>query len=54
MPRSAMMFGYRQNLLSPQMLYTTACCGEQPEGDGSFLPLQVHYSERFSSAGRTR
>lgn len=24
-----------------QMLYTTACCSNEPAGDGSFLPLQV-------------
>jgi hypothetical protein len=37
-----------------QVLYATACCGNSPQGDGSFLPLSVHYQERFSAAGRTR
>ena len=35
------------------MLYTTACADYDAAGDGSFAPLQVHYSERFSAAGRT-
>eukprot|EP00775_Hariotina_reticulata_P013098 gene13098-13225_t len=35
------------------VLYATACCGSSPQGDGSFIPLQVHYQERFSAAGRT-
>ncbi|KAL4419130.1 hypothetical protein ABPG77_002643 [Micractinium sp. CCAP 211/92] len=35
------------------MLYTTACAMEDNVGDGSFAPLQVHYTERFSAAGRT-
>ncbi|KAL4447781.1 hypothetical protein ABPG75_005000 [Micractinium tetrahymenae] len=35
------------------MLYTTACAVEDNVGDGSFAPLQVHYTERFSAAGRT-
>lgn len=35
------------------MLYTTACADEDSSGDGSFAPLQIHYSERFSAAGRT-
>lgn len=39
--------------LGDTMLYTTACCSNEPAGDGSFLPLQVHYAERFSAAGRT-
>ncbi|KAK9785006.1 hypothetical protein WJX73_001650 [Symbiochloris irregularis] len=33
------------------VIYATACCGDQG-ADGSFLPMQVQYSERFSSAGR--
>jgi hypothetical protein len=37
----------------PQMVYTTACYDEDFASDGSFAPLQVHYSERFSAAGRT-
>lgn len=37
-----------------KVVYATACCGDQPVGDGSFTPLQVHYAERFSAAGRTR
>lgn len=42
-------------IVSPvQVLYATACCGTKPQGDGSFLPLSVHYQERFSAAGRTR
>ena len=36
-----------------QMLYTTACADDDNYGDGSFAPLQVHYTERFSAAGRT-
>ncbi|PSC72537.1 putative polyribonucleotide nucleotidyltransferase chloroplastic [Micractinium conductrix] len=35
------------------ILYTTACAVEDNAGDGSFAPLQVHYTERFSAAGRT-
>ncbi|GBF90656.1 polyribonucleotide nucleotidyltransferase [Raphidocelis subcapitata] len=35
------------------VIYTTACCANKPTGDGSFTPLQVHYQERFSAAGRT-
>lgn len=35
------------------MVYTTACYDEDFASDGSFAPLQVHYSERFSAAGRT-
>lgn len=38
---------------APQILYTTACADEDSSGDGSFAPLQVHYTERFSAAGRT-
>lgn len=34
------------------VLLATACAGAAT-GDGSFVPLQVHYSERFSAAGRT-
>lgn len=41
-------------LLLLQVLYATACCGAKPQGDGSFLPLSVHYQERFSAAGKTR
>jgi len=37
-----------------QIVYTTACCSNEPVGDADFLPLQVHYAERFSAAGRTR
>ena len=36
-----------------QMLYATACCSSEPAGDGSFLPMTVNYSERFSATGRT-
>ncbi|KAL4853937.1 Polyribonucleotide nucleotidyltransferase [Chlorella vulgaris] len=35
------------------MLYTTACADEDSSSDGSFAPLQVNYTERFSAAGRT-
>lgn len=35
------------------MVYTTVCADEDSSGDGSFAPLQVHYTERFSAAGRT-
>ncbi|KAI8473323.1 MAG: chloroplast polyribonucleotide phosphorylase [Monoraphidium minutum] len=35
------------------VIYTTVCCDSKPTGDGSFTPLQVHYQERFSAAGRT-
>ncbi|KIY96871.1 polyribonucleotidenucleotidyltransferase, partial [Monoraphidium neglectum] len=35
------------------VLYTTVCCENTPKGDGSFVPLQVNYQERFSAAGRT-
>lgn len=35
------------------MVYTTACADDAAAGDGSFAPLQVNYSERFSAAGRT-
>ena len=34
------------------MLLATACSGPAT-GDGSFVPLTVHYAERFSAAGRT-
>jgi len=37
-----------------QVVYTTACCSAEPTNDGSFTPLQVLYSERFSAAGKTR
>ena len=35
------------------MLYTTICAGREATADGSFVPLTVNYSERFSAAGRT-
>ncbi|KAF6256365.1 putative polyribonucleotide nucleotidyltransferase [Scenedesmus sp. NREL 46B-D3] len=35
------------------VLYATACCSDKPQGDGSFVPLSVHYQERFSAAGKT-
>jgi polyribonucleotide nucleotidyltransferase len=35
------------------IVYTTACADDDAAGDGSFAPLQVHYTERFSAAGRT-
>ena len=34
-------------------LYTTACCSPSSSGDGSFVPLTVSYTEKFSAAGRT-
>lgn len=37
-----------------QVLYTTACCNAGKTTDGSFTPLTITYSERFSAAGRTR
>jgi len=42
------------SLVLLQIVYTTACCSNEPVGDADFLPLQVHYAERFSAAGRTR
>lgn len=38
--------------LGETVVYTTACAGGS-SGDGSFLPLAVHYAERFSAGGRT-
>ena len=35
------------------MLYTTVCADDDAASDGSFAPLQVVYTERFSAAGRT-
>lgn len=35
------------------VIYTTACADWSQRGDGSFLPLQVQYMERFSAAGMT-
>ena len=35
------------------MLYTTVCADSDGASDGSFAPLQVVYTERFSAAGRT-
>lgn len=35
------------------VVYATACCSAAPVGDGSFVPLTVNYTERFSAAGRT-
>ena len=37
-----------------QVLYSTACCGEEAASDGSYTPLTINYNERFSAAGRTR
>lgn len=37
-----------------QVVYSTACCGEEAASDGSFTPLTINYNERFSAAGRTR
>ena len=35
------------------VLYTTACSDNDFASDGSFAPLQINYTERFSAAGRT-
>lgn len=35
------------------MIYTTVCADADNASDGSFAPLQVNYTERFSAAGRT-
>jgi polyribonucleotide nucleotidyltransferase len=35
------------------MLYTTVCADDDAASDGSFAPLQVVYTEKFSAAGRT-
>ena len=35
------------------VLYTTACSDCDFASDGSFAPLQINYTERFSAAGRT-
>jgi len=35
------------------VLYTTACSDHDFASDGSFAPLQINYTERFSAAGRT-
>jgi hypothetical protein len=45
---------FASSLSAFQVVYATACCSNGPQGDGSFLPLSVHYQERFSAAGRTR
>ena len=45
---------YLHKQVCHQVVYVTACCGDEPTGDADFLPLSVHYSERFSAAGRTR
>lgn len=36
-----------------QIIYTTVCADMDNASDGSFAPLQVNYTERFSAAGRT-
>lgn len=36
-----------------QVLYTTVCVDHDFASDGSFAPLQINYTERFSAAGRT-
>ena len=38
---------------SPPPLFPGSSSQQQQHGDGSFVPLQVNYSERFSAAGRT-
>lgn len=40
--------------MAMQVVYSTACCGEEAASDGSFTPLTINYNERFSAAGRTR
>ena len=40
-------------LLMVQVLYTAACAAPGVTGDGSFVPLSIHYQERFSAAGKT-
>jgi len=35
------------------VLYTTACSDNDFASDGSFAPLQINYTERFSAAGKT-
>lgn len=35
------------------MVYTTVCADNDNASDGSFAPLQINYTERFSAAGRT-
>ncbi|KAL6763061.1 ribosomal protein S5 domain 2-type protein [Haematococcus lacustris] len=40
-------------IMGDTVLYTTACSGAAPTGDGSFVPLTVNYQERFSAVGRT-
>ena len=35
------------------MIYTSVCADNDNASDGSFAPLQVNYTERFSAAGRT-
>jgi len=35
------------------MIYTTVCADNDNASDGSFAPLQINYTERFSAAGRT-
>ena len=37
----------------PPPLFPGSSSQQQQHGDGSFVPLQVNYSERFSAAGRT-
>lgn len=41
-------------LLCLQVIYTTACSATSSADDGDFMPLSVHYAERYSSAGKTR
>lgn len=35
------------------MIYTSVCADSDNASDGSFAPLQINYTERFSAAGRT-
>lgn len=41
-------------LLCLQVIYTTACSDMSSADEGDFMPLSVHYAERYSSAGKTR
>jgi len=40
--------------LGGTVIYTTACSATSSADDGDFMPLSVHYAERYSSAGKTR
>lgn len=40
-------------MIGMQVVYSTVCMDRDFASDGSFAPLQVNYTERFSAAGRT-